>query len=127
MVRNWIDKVKKEYADNRREVMLLLNISETEYNNMWLDAGIQYLRDTLGLDEETITDIIETDVYWKWWFNQWQRWDKAFLREVGYESVSLRHKLYDQLHDPSETGFAPNRMLLANIFRRKVVDQLISE
>lgn len=124
---NWIKQVKSLQEVNRELVMRRLDISEEEYHNMWLDAGRKYLTELIGKDKRMLDMILDANVYWRWWLNQWQKWDEVFLREVKLESPKLWHKLYDRIHDPSDAGIAPNRAVLREIFRKNVVMTMIKE
>lgn len=123
---NWITKVKTIQQANRAKVIRILGISEEQYWDKMLDAGTAYLTDILKVGD-CLVDIMGADLYWKWWLNHWQKWDVVWLDEQKDESAWLREKLYDQLHDVSEYGFAPNKAILQDLFARKVLDKIIEE
>lgn len=124
---NWINKVKTVQSVNKELVMRKLSIAESDYNDMWIDAGIIYLRQTLGIDADLAQELINSNLYWKWWLNHWQQWDAKFLTEAKHESPTLINRLYDQLHDPSASGFAPNKNLLKAMLAERVIDKLMDE
>jgi len=123
----WINKVKTLQYVNKALVLRKLNISEEDYNNLWLDGGTHYLRVVLAIDEDTAQDLINSNLYWKWWLNHWHRWDAAFLQTAKITKPKCWTKLYDELHDPSEKGLAPNKKLLKEMLAESVVDKLIAE
>lgn len=123
---NWINKVKTVQQVNRQLVLRKLGISEEDYWDMMLDAGTRYLKNVLQVDG-CIDDIMGAELYWKWWLNHWQKWDATWLREQKHEEPWLRAKLYDQLHDASEYGFAPNKHIMSELFQRSVLNKMIEE
>lgn len=123
---NWIKKVKTLQSVNRTLVLRELEINEEDYWDMVLDAGTQYLVKVLQVGD-CINDVLGATLYWKWWVNHWQKWDALWLEERKQEHPWLRVKLYDQLHDASAKGFAPNRVVMRELFCTQVLDELIRE
>lgn len=125
--KSWISKVKTVQSVNKELVLRKLNISASQYVDMVLDGGFDYLRKVLELDELLVQDLVSSSLFWKWWMNHWQKWDAEFLKIVRWESPQLWVKLYNQLHDPSDKGYAPNKKLLKAMLAESVVDKLIKE
>lgn len=123
---SWINKVKSVQQVNRELVIRKLGITEEQYWDKMLDAGTHYLTDVI-MAGRCLDDILGAELYWKWWLNHWQRWDALWLEEQKNESPWLREKLYDQLHDVTEYGYAPQRHIMAELFERVVLNKLIME
>jgi hypothetical protein len=125
--KNWISQVKTVQTVNKELVLRKLNISEAQYVDMVLDGGFDYLRNVLELDEELVQDLVSSSLFWKWWMNHWQKWDAEFLIKSRRENPRIIQMLYNQLHDPSDKGYAPNKKLLKAMLAEAVVDKLIEE
>ncbi|WGQ12961.1 hypothetical protein [Sphingobacterium faecium] len=117
---SWINKVKTIQQVNRELVMRKLGISEEDYHDMWLDAGIHYLTDVIEVGEWK-PEFMNARIFWKWWLNHWQRWDARFLEYTKEVPKDQWAKLYDDVHDPLHADFKPHAVVLEDIFHKEVV------
>lgn len=120
---SWLNQVRQSNEERTTTVISMLGITEEDYADMWLDAGILYLTDIIGVGEWK-DEFMNAPLYWNWWRNHWQKWDARFLgyaKEVPKENWG---KLYDDVHDITGVNFKPHSVILEQIFHKEVVTKL---
>lgn len=121
--KSWLNQVKTTNESRQLQVINMLGITEADYHDMWLDAGKHYLTDVIEV-ADWIDEFMNANIYWKWWFNHWQKWDAKFIaysKEVPQEHWA---RMYDDLHDVTHVDFKPHAIILEDIFNQEVIKQM---
>jgi hypothetical protein len=118
--KSWLNQVKISNEERKLKITSMLKISEEDYHDMWLDAGKHYLTDVIAVGE-WLDEFMNANIFWKWWFNHWQKWDAKFIaysKEVPCEHWA---KLYDDLHNVEHVDFKPHAVVLEDVFNQEVI------
>lgn len=89
-----------------KDILVLIQINEEQYNNMFLDFGMNYCEHYTAGDNAGSTSLKESAYFWKWWHNQYATIDKAFIKSYSNSNAKnenviefLREK-YKRMHNP---------------------------
>lgn len=86
-----------------RRMVHLLATTEQCYLEKQFEKGIQFLSEYINGDEEMVSRITSSRVYWGWWRNEWNAREAAMLDDSEHLyklSVELRRRAWLALHNP---------------------------
>lgn len=102
---NYAEKLKSQFTYNRKQVLFLTGITESEYQHFQIDMARAWLeRHCTGIDHDC---LLNCSLFWKWWNYQWNDADDQSILERLY-SASNKYSAYRQMHqyvfEPEDTG-----------------------
>ena len=121
--KSWLNTVKQSNTERTAMIIDMLGISESDYNDLWIDAGISYLVNVIEVGEWK-EEFMNAPLFWKWWLNHWKKWDARFIGYTKEVPSDQWAKLYDDVHDVNGVDFKPHAVVLEQIFHKKVVMEL---
>jgi hypothetical protein len=121
--KSWLNTVKQSNTERTAMIIDMLGISESDYNDMWLDAGVYYLINVIEVGEWK-DEFMNAPLFWKWWLNHWTKWDARFIGYSKEVSADQWAKLYDDVHDIESVNFKPHAIILEEVFHKEVVKEL---
>ena len=75
-------KRKLTYERNRLFILKEGGLTENQYNNFWLDAGRDFLKQTFPRSPHYYNKYYNEKSYWKWWLKKWQDREMQLLQEI---------------------------------------------
>jgi hypothetical protein len=121
-----IEKVRRENAAVRTQVMNLLGWDEMRYAEYQEQMGRAYLRDMFGEGTPLVDDIPNHRAYWSWWKQHWGRRDREFMEMSGMLFPHEMEPYYLDLHSPEGMAFRPHAAVLDDTYR-EMVHNLVKE
>jgi hypothetical protein len=103
---------------NRIKIQNILQITENEYNNLFIDSGNAYCEHYADGNEMMYLGLSRSVYFWAWWGNQYATIDTAFVdkySESGRDLAFLRG-VYDRLHSPKFMEIYPSEYVLKGAF-----------
>lgn len=93
-----------------KDILVLIQITEEQYNNMFLDFGMNYCEHYTAGDNDGSRKLKESAYFWKWWHNQYATIDNSFIKKYSNTAHSLdflREK-YKRMHDAKYMSIYPS-------------------
>lgn len=113
-----INTVRETHLANRKAILQLDGMTEDLYNNLWLDSGIQFLKEMYPPVESRFKNLfnsVSNDTYfWQWWLSEWKREERIFIDRSINKGISVgrvnyvAHMLNAIHNELIETGFYEN-------------------
>jgi len=112
--------------EQRKRIQRLTGFTVAELNQMQFDTAYEYLRETLRLDDWSISQLTGSSIFWNWWINHWNRRDECCLRAIGERNrySNTARQIYLRWHDPKTLEVYPNRVILEESYS-EMIDELI--
>ncbi len=89
---------KQVYASNQQYILSQGGLTENQYNDLWLDAGKQFLAELYPSSDKRFAKYYHRfhnqRSFWKWWFKKWRGWEMNLLQEVEDCQVQLNSEVY---------------------------------
>lgn len=116
-------------------ILSMTGMSRTEYNTLFFDQGIEYLRREANYDEWGVNMVAKHPMYWAWWKNVWYNFDVELIKVVGHiHTTSLGEKQkrnyrekYHKLHDAHAITYHPPKFIISAAYEKLIVDMKNSE
>lgn len=89
---------KQLYAFNQRHILTEGGLSINEYNDLWIDAGKQFLSELYPPDDDRYANYYHhyhgKRCFWRWWLKKWKDWEIELIREAKDCEVVLEREIY---------------------------------
>jgi hypothetical protein len=96
-----IGRARRQALTTQQRVQQLIGIGAGLHGKMIFQTGIDYLKLVCLGDEQDVSRISQSPIFWGWWRNHWQARDEAFLTELADEPSPRRRRIhYVNLHHP---------------------------
>ncbi|MEN9448940.1 MAG: hypothetical protein RJA25_2230 [Bacteroidota bacterium] len=102
----------------RNNIIILIDITEEAYNNMFLDFGMAYCKHYAGDDTLGYECLVSNQHFWQWWKNQYATVDKSFIKKysnTAHSNEFLQDK-YIRLHEPKYLNIYPSDYVISATF-----------
>ena len=97
-----------------------LDIDEYVYSELVMAAGMEYLRTKIcsAGDECSVNVVSKSDLFWKWWVNNWNMRDIRFIdmcnlyeinETLSGDFLKAARELYVDVHSVKEMVIVPNK------------------
>jgi hypothetical protein len=108
---------------NQQVIIRKLNITHLQYCEMVEAGGYIWLQRYLSHVPEVISLSSYSQLWWKWWVNEWNIRDHQFVLDVRFRKLpdDVIRKYYDDVHKINTLIIRPNRWVI------KEVDTLIKQ
>lgn len=111
---------------NRQYILRKLEISDLRYCQEVEDVGYMYLHRYFSYSPEAIESASKSELFWKWWINQWEIRDNEFVQQTCFRMPwpkETQRRIYDSFHDVKQISIVPNRFVIDEI--RKLMNEKI--
>lgn len=113
-----MNTIRNQYEQAQLEVVRLTKMSKEKYNNLLFETGIEYLKAESNGDEQGISLMSKTEVYWKWWRNVWGNRDLYWLEMVKEGKCSCTEKSYASWQSIEKIDSYPTTMIYQQSYSR---------
>lgn len=66
----------------RYQIQRLLKISDQEYNTILFETAFDYLNVYFDREQEVISNVSYTSIFWGWWYSVYNNLDTGFLMAI---------------------------------------------
>ena len=86
-----VEILKKREAEDRANLLKLLQMSEEELNVKIFEGAYEYLEHVFGTDAYGMDHLPKTPQFWTWWRREWAKIDAVFLHAVEVSPERFRY------------------------------------
>lgn len=102
---------------NRAYILRRLQISDLQYCEMVERGGYIWLERYFSHAPEVIHLSSYSEMWWKWWVNQWNIRDEYFVKKHRFAIWPLNIELaaYNEVHDIEKIHIVPNKWVIKEV------------
>lgn len=125
-----IQKVRDRAIHNRQLIQHIIGWSDLDYCEFQMEVGYEWVDANIPGDRWGRDILVKSEIFWKWWINQWNRRDAGFLEYYGREHtlsptvIRTMREIYKSEHRLEKLNCYPNRIILEDTFKIMVGDIL---
>lgn len=117
----YINQLRQLYTQNREMVLLLTGMTEVDLYTFQIELFSSWLDVYNGYDSPVNEHMIQEDLIWKWWVNEWHLADhNTILPLIKSTRPSDRYRRYKNMHQLKLHRHRPTYELLESSYREFV-------
>lgn len=118
-----IQDMRELYAQNRKEVLRILNWTEEQYLNFQFEAAYKYMTEGMNMPYEWQNALTRIPKFWNFWINQWNLRDlHEFLPNAGIIKNQTPETVYRYIHSERYMIASPSNKLFEEAYAIMIGD-----
>ncbi|MEZ5017376.1 MAG: hypothetical protein R2800_10015 [Flavipsychrobacter sp.] len=118
-----IREMQNKHRAIAQKVMILMEWTELEYGAYMMQAGMEYMRYVLYMDDWAIAFMSQSKLFWGWFRSQWyQREEHLFLPEATGMGHNDRMLKYKTIHSPIALSNHPHAHIMEETYSKMITE-----